>query len=210
MTSERDSIERLVSDAQTGAISRRRFVTAVGAAGATAAGLAILWAATQRSTTSGTPAAATPAQQQTNVDFHQQHVKLQGQQDVAPAASATTPDVAARVQALAQDYHPEGIVEDVGLDSPVIGRDAIHARKLAQAQAIANPSINILNRFAYGDQVVAEWEVEGTHVGDYLGFPASGNAFKLRGLTVVTRREGKIVRESLYYDHEELARQLAV
>src|SRR6266571_4532640 len=47
-----------------------------------------------------------------------------------------------------------------------------------------------------------------THVGDLPGLPASGRQFSLRGVTVVVREQGKIVREAIYYDVSELHRQL--
>ncbi len=37
---------------------------------------------------------------------------------------------------------------------------------------------------------------------------ATGRAFSIPGVTVVVRRNGKIVRESLYYNMAEVQRQL--
>jgi hypothetical protein len=48
----------------------------------------------------------------------------------------------------------------------------------------------------------------GRHTGDLPGLPASDRPFTLRGVTVVIRHDGKIVREALYYDVGELHRQL--
>ena len=44
--------------------------------------------------------------------------------------------------------------------------------------------------------------------GDYPGLVASGRSFSIPGVTVVVRQNGKIVRESLYYDMNEVQRQL--
>ena len=56
--------------------------------------------------------------------------------------------------------------------------------------------------------LTVEWVASGTHVHDYPGLPATGRAFSIPGVTVVVRRDGKIVRESLYYDMAEVHRQL--
>jgi len=66
----------------------------------------------------------------------------------------------------------------------------------------------VTNRVVHGNQVTAEWVAEGVHTGDLPGLPASGLSFSIRGVTVVIRHNGKIVRESLYYDVNELHRQL--
>ena len=38
--------------------------------------------------------------------------------------------------------------------------------------------------------------------------PASGRPFTLRGVTVTIREHGKIVREAIYYDLNDLKRQI--
>jgi steroid delta-isomerase-like uncharacterized protein len=53
-----------------------------------------------------------------------------------------------------------------------------------------------------------EWIATGTHKVDYPGLPATGRKFSIPGVTVVVRRNGKIVRESLYYNMAEVQRQL--
>ncbi len=60
----------------------------------------------------------------------------------------------------------------------------------------------------HGNQVTAEWVATGIHTGDLPGLPASGRPFTLHGVTVVVRQNGKIVREALYYNVDELSRQL--
>ena len=55
---------------------------------------------------------------------------------------------------------------------------------------------------------MVEWVASGTHAHDYPGLAATGRAFSIPGVTVVVRRDGKIVRESLYYDMAEVQRQL--
>jgi len=56
--------------------------------------------------------------------------------------------------------------------------------------------------------LTVEWVAGGTHTSDYPGLPATGRSFSIHGVTVAVRQNGKIVRESLYYDMAEVARQL--
>lgn len=81
-------------------------------------------------------------------------------------------------------------------------------RKSAGFAAMPDMKIEVTNRIAMGDQLTVEWIARGTHLQDYPGLPATGRSFAIPGVTVVIRRDGKIVRESLYYDMAEVRRQL--
>jgi steroid delta-isomerase-like uncharacterized protein len=214
---EQETVEELVESTRTGHVSRRAFIAAVTAAGATAGGAGILLAATRPAPAAPTaaPAPSDAAQEQTNIDLHNQHLERQAARPTDGTVDSATPGptsmsdgAAAHLDQIVADYHHDAVVLDVMHPQPIVGKELIYSRKQAEMMNIANPKINITNRFAYGDQVVAEWEVTGTHVGDYLGYTATGNDFKIHGITVVTRREGKIAQESLYYDVRELAQQL--
>jgi steroid delta-isomerase-like uncharacterized protein len=68
--------------------------------------------------------------------------------------------------------------------------------------------VSVTNRIVHGNQLTVEWVASGTHTGDFPGLPASGRSFSIPGVTVVVRNNGKIVRESLYYDMAEVQGQL--
>jgi steroid delta-isomerase-like uncharacterized protein len=46
---------------------------------------------------------------------------------------------------------------------------------------------------AEGDEVVVRWSARGTHLGDGLGFPATGRAVSFRGMTWIRYSGGKMV-----------------
>ena len=131
-----------------------------------------------------------------------------GGQLAAALPAASNAQVEQMVQRLMEDYHEDAVVEDMLMEAPIVGRAAIADRKRAEFLGISNAAIKILKRFAFGDQVVAEWIVTGTRSGDLWGYRATGQAIHIRGLTAVTRRAGKISKESLYYDAAEVRRQL--
>jgi steroid delta-isomerase-like uncharacterized protein len=109
---------------------------------------------------------------------------------------------------LQKDYAEDAIVDDSMYADPFVGRTAIMARKNVIIAAASDSKIQVTNRVVHGNQVTVEWVATGTHTGDLPGLPASGRAFSIHGVTVVVRRDGKIVRESLYYDVAALHRQL--
>ena len=112
------------------------------------------------------------------------------------------------IQQLQHDYHENAIVEDSMFPHAFVGREAIMNRKNAGFAAMPDLKFTVTNRIARGDQLTVEWIATGTHKVDYPGLPATGRTFSIPGVTVVVRRNGKIVRESLYYNMAEVQRQL--
>jgi hypothetical protein len=68
--------------------------------------------------------------------------------------------------------------------------------------------MEVTDRWTMGSDLTATWEVTGIHSGPYYNLPATGKRIKITGATVVTRRDGKISVETLFYDAEEMLRQL--
>jgi len=112
------------------------------------------------------------------------------------------------IRQLQHDYHENAIVEDSMFPQPFVGHEAIMNRKNAGFAAMPDLKFTVTNRIARGDQLTVEWIATGTHKVDYPGLPATGRTFSIPGVTVVVRRNGKIVRESLYYNMVEVQRQL--
>lgn len=106
------------------------------------------------------------------------------------------------------DYAEHAVVEDSMYPQAFVGREAILARKRVGMAAIPSLKISVTNRIVRGNELTVEWVATGQHTGDYPGLPATGRAFAIPGVTVVVREHGKIVRESLYYDMDEVRRQL--
>lgn len=216
-------IEQLVDRFERNEISRSRFVALLAAMGVSGAGIEMV------SSTSEAKAARLEAQAQvtrlpaktntdkqsgkhhTNKKLHQIHVKRQGQATVGGPVSASSLDAqrAQYLQAILDDYADDAVVDDPMFEAPIVGKNAIAERKLAEITSIGNAAIDVTHRFAHGDQVVAEWVLRGTHQGDFLGFVATGRHIEVRGMTIVTRANGKITRESLYYDVAGVQRQLS-
>ena len=98
---------------------------------------------------------------------------------------------------LHNDYAEHAVGEDSMYSASFIGREAIMARKCIGMAAIRDLQIQVTNRLAHGPQVIVEWTAAGTHTGNFPGLPASGRPFSIRGVTVVVRQQGKIVRRQL-------------
>jgi steroid delta-isomerase-like uncharacterized protein len=205
------TIEEWVTLLRTRQVSRRQFITQLTEAGASATALATLLAAVHYRNQAPAPSqrSSTSVTEHQNLQLHEAHIAQQQHPQAPPSSDPDQlhPHIERRVSALMDDYHQDAVVEDM-LVGTLIGHEAIAHRKRAEFTSMTGTGIHISQRFAYGDQVIAEWMVSGTHSGDFWGFPATGQSFSIRGLTVVTRRDGRIVKESLYYDVADVRRQL--
>jgi steroid delta-isomerase-like uncharacterized protein len=188
------TIPELVDAFRNKKFSRRRFVRNLSAMGISAVGISAIMAA------SSSPVDSNPVQHENgdgdatkHLQRHDQHIMYQTQGNSS---------------ALRNDYAEDAIVEDSMYDRPFVGRIAIMTRKNVILSAASDSKIHVTNRVVQGNQVSVEWVATGVHTGDLPGLPASGRSFHIHGVTVVVRRDGKIVRESLYYDVAELRRQL--
>lgn len=180
------SVQGLVESARRGKISRRRLIVALSGLGLTAAGAgAVVAAASGR-------LGAKP-QQRDQLKLHDQHVTHQTRGDI---------------EHMLADYHEDAVVEDPLFDEPFVGREAIGRRFASEVASVPDRALRINNRFFAGDELIVEWEATGTHSGDFLGFGGTGRPYTLSGVTVVTRRDGKIVREAHYYDVASLRGQV--
>jgi len=188
------TIPQMVEDVRAGKMQRRRFIKALSALGISAAGVGALSAAASSPLAAHTTPAGSSHQAPHNLQLHDQHLAHQTQGNTG---------------ALQNDYAEHAVVEDSMYSQHFVGIEAIMARKGVGMAAIPDLKINLTNRVAHGSQVVAEWVATGTHSGNFPGLPASGRPFSIRGVTVVVRHEGKIVREAIYYDMEEVRRQLS-
>lgn len=180
------SVQELVESARRGTISRRRLIIALSGLGVTAAGAAAI-AATVASRTHA------PAQQNNQLKLHDQHVAHQARGDI---------------EHMINDYHADAVVEDPLFAAPFVGTAAIATRFASEVASVPDRVLRINNRFFAGNELIVEWEASGTHMADFLGFGGTGRAYTLTGVTVVTRRDGKILRESHYYDVAHLRAQV--
>lgn len=189
-----ETIPELVDDVRAGKMDRRTLIKRLAVMGVSAAGAGAIAAVAARQISAHFAAP-------TNGDHNaQQHIQ---QHDQHMAHQST-----GNVQQLQHDYHEDAVVEDSMYSHPFVGRAAILSRKSAGFAAMPDMQINVTNRIVRGDQLTVEWVASGTHLHDYPGLPATGRKFSIPGVTVVVRRNGKIVRESLYYDMGEVQKQL--
>ena len=186
------TLPQMVDEVRAGRMTRRAFMKKLTIMGITTVGISAIVASISTSSTSAT-APLTYSHAAQHLQHHDNHLRHQAN---------------GNLHGLNQDYAENAIVEDSMHTQPFIGRAAIMERKNIITSAASEAKITITNRIVTGHQITAEWVATGIHTGDLPGLPASGRPFSIHGVTVVIRHEGKIVREALYYDVNQLHRQL--
>jgi predicted ester cyclase len=203
----------MIARYQAKQMPRKSLLAALTAAGASAAGAAMLVNAAEHATPASPPLTAAGSHHQTagaaTTDLAQAHVQHLANQ-VAGTAAPTPAARAAAVSRMIDDYSSGAVVNDPMFGAPLVGTAAIAVHKTAEMAAISNVTLNVLSRSIIGDQLVSTWEMTGTHDGPYYSYAPTGAQIELSGSTVQTRgQDGKITSETLYYDAADMRRQLS-
>jgi steroid delta-isomerase-like uncharacterized protein len=76
--------------------------------------------------------------------------------------------------------------------------------------ALPDLTHTIEDQIAEGDKVVTRWSAEGTHRGELLGAPASGNRVAFSGINIYRVADGKLVESHVNWDLLGIAHQLGL
>jgi steroid delta-isomerase-like uncharacterized protein len=85
------------------------------------------------------------------------------------------------------------------------------ARYFAETRAAFPDQRNELIAMHHADDsVIVEFDLLGTHLGNYRGLPATGRAFRCRMIAVFEFADDRIVCERPYFDSATILRQLGI
>ena len=142
---------------------------------------------------------------------HEDTLGLMLQLGVLPAPEAAAPETTpaqneALVRRYFQDIMSEGnleVIEEILAPEfafiiptqaePIMGYEAFRGFVQYLRNAFPDIKFTSLRQVAEGNKVASRWSIEGTHQGEFLGAPATGNHIKDYGIDIFTIRHGKIV-----------------
>lgn len=81
---------------------------------------------------------------------------------------------------------------------------------LATDAVFSDRSIAIEDLIAEGDKVVIRWTLKATHTGEYMGVPATGKQWGMKGISIYRLANGKIVEDWSASDQLGLMQQLGL
>jgi steroid delta-isomerase-like uncharacterized protein len=102
------------------------------------------------------------------------------------------------------------VFEDVPLGVVNQGKDELRAFGEQVFGAFPDLKIELTTHIAAADWAMLEWIMSGTHQGNLPGLPSTGERFSVRGATVLQLEDGRISRESDYWDMATLLTQLGL
>lgn len=112
------------------------------------------------------------------------------------------------VDAVLSFFAHDGVYEDVALGT--VSRSAAEVREFVQASLTAIPDIIVEPKrvFATADRLCSEWTMSGTHAGDFPGLPATGRRFSVEVASIIEWEDGKIRRNTDYWNLASFLQQI--
>jgi steroid delta-isomerase-like uncharacterized protein len=107
-------------------------------------------------------------------------------------------------------YDDDIVWTNVALDEVYEGKAAVRAYLQELFAAIPDLTFRAPTAIARGDTVAEKWVVRGTHLGTWMGVPATGRPIEILGMSMITLRDGKFLRDDFYFDTGSVMRQLGL
>jgi steroid delta-isomerase-like uncharacterized protein len=107
-------------------------------------------------------------------------------------------------------YADDCTMEDVAMGNVANGKEEIRAGFQMVHSVMPNMTREITSSFGTGAYLCVEWSVKGDYTGNIDGTQITDKNVAHRGVTVYELRDGKIIRESNYYDLNSFLRKLGI
>jgi steroid delta-isomerase-like uncharacterized protein len=95
------------------------------------------------------------------------------------------------------------------MDADTVGPVAVKAMIEGYRKAF-DFTFDVQSQLAEGDQVASRWMWRGTHIGEYMGMPASGKALEAAGMTIFRFEDGMVKEGWWSWDSVAMMRQLGM
>ena len=107
-------------------------------------------------------------------------------------------------------YTDDCVYEDLAVGKVNRGKDELRSFYSDSFRMAPDLKFEEKITFTSGDWAAAEWVMTGTHSGSTPEMPATGKRFSVRGASVMQIRDGKISRESDYWNMASLLQQVGI
>jgi steroid delta-isomerase-like uncharacterized protein len=112
------------------------------------------------------------------------------------------------VDAVDEIYAPNYVSHDPTMPEDVRGVEGAKEFYNMYISAFPDTEITIEDQVSEGDKVVTRWTARGTHQGELMGVPPSGNRVEVAGVTISRIEGGKIVEDWDNYDALGMMQQI--
>jgi len=114
------------------------------------------------------------------------------------------------VERIVSLFTDDGVHEDIAIGAVSRGKEELKSFIGTTFVFFPDFKAEVTSRFGAGDWSAREWVMTGTQKGDMPGLPATGKSFSLRGASITELKEGKIRRNTDYWNLASLLQQLGV
>jgi len=97
-------------------------------------------------------------------------------------------------------YAPDFVGHDPAMPEDIRGVEGAREVYNMFLSAFPDAEVTIEDQLAEGDMVTTRWTGRGTHQGDLMGVPPSGNRVEVPGITISRIEGGKVAEEWEVYD----------
>jgi steroid delta-isomerase-like uncharacterized protein len=104
-------------------------------------------------------------------------------------------------------YDDEIVWNNVALEEVYRGKAAVGEFLTRLFTALPDLEFTMGSTVVRGDRIAEEWTIRGTHLGTFLGVPATGRRLEIPGVSLLTMRDGKFLRDDFYFDAAGMLRQ---
>jgi steroid delta-isomerase-like uncharacterized protein len=113
-------------------------------------------------------------------------------------------------RAVAARYGSDGRYEPLPMEQSYAGEELVRFVRMVM-DAFPDLTLRVLRRIAIDPLVIAEWEIGGTHVGEFMGAAPTGEYAIVRGCDIAEYApDGTIRNNHVYWDSMTVARQIGL
>jgi steroid delta-isomerase-like uncharacterized protein len=103
---------------------------------------------------------------------------------------------------------PDYVEHDPAVPEEVRGPEGVRRYIEEFRRAFPDMRLTVEDQVAEGDRVVTRWTARGTHRGEFMGLPASGNRLEMGGMSIDRFSGGRLVESWENYDALGMMRQI--
>jgi len=103
---------------------------------------------------------------------------------------------------------PDYVCHEV--DQDIRGPEGVRQFIFMLRAAFPDLHVTVEDVIAEGDKIVQRWTGRGTHQGELMGIPPTGNRVSVVGITISRFKDGKVTEEWEVYDMMGMTQQLGV
>jgi steroid delta-isomerase-like uncharacterized protein len=107
-------------------------------------------------------------------------------------------------------YDDEIVWTNVALGEVYRGKQEVGAFIGKLFTAFPDFQFAVSDKMAHGDQVAEQWRITGTHDGPFMGVPPTGRPIEILGMSMVTMRDGRFLRDQFYFDAAGVLQQMGL